>query len=101
MEKDIEFQSVEEIKTFQEGLLHKALHYLKDHSAYYQRMFAKYEIDIDKIVHIEDLVKLPFTEKKDLQLFNEDFLCCPKEKDHRLYHHVGHAGRPRDLRLHR
>lgn len=80
MEKDIEFQSVEEIKTFQEGLLHKALHYLKDHSAYYQRMFAKYEIDIDKIVHIEDLVKLPFTEKKDLQLFNEDFLCCPKEK---------------------
>jgi phenylacetate-CoA ligase len=80
MEKDIEFQSVEEIKVFQEGLLHKALHYLKDHSAYYQRMFDKYEINIDKIEHIEDLVKLPFTEKKDLQLFNEDFLCCPKEK---------------------
>ena len=27
---------------------------------------------------IEDLQKIPFTEKKDLQLFNEEFLCCPK-----------------------
>lgn len=80
MENDIEFKSAEEIKTYQEGLLHKALHYLNDNSAYYQRMFKKYEIDIDKIVYLEDLIKIPFTEKKDLQLFNEDFLCCPKEK---------------------
>ena len=80
MEKDTEFQSIDEIKAFQESLLHKALHYLKDHSAYYQRMFSKYEIDVDKIVHLEDLVKIPFTEKKDLQLFNDDFLCCPKNK---------------------
>ncbi len=80
MEKDIEFQSSEDIKVFQENLLHKALHYLQEHSAYYQRMFSKYEIDIDKIVHLEDLIKIPFTEKKDLQLFNDDFLCCPKEK---------------------
>lgn len=80
MENDIEFQSVEAIKTFQEDLLHKALQYLNEHSAYYQRMFNKYEIDINKIVHLEDLVKIPFTEKKDLQLFNDDFLCCPKDK---------------------
>lgn len=80
MKNDIEFQSPEAIKTFQEGLLHEALHYLKDHSTYYRRMFDKYEIDVDKIVHLEDLVKIPFTEKKDLQLFNDDFLCCPKDK---------------------
>ena len=35
---------------------------------------------VDKIQHIEDLVKIPFTEKKDLQLFNDEFLCCPKAK---------------------
>lgn len=80
MENDIEFQSVEEIKAFQEKLLHTALVYLKEHSAYYQRMFKTYEIDIDKIHYLEDLIKIPFTEKKDLQLFNEDFLCCPKAK---------------------
>jgi phenylacetate-CoA ligase len=80
IESDIEFKSPEEIKRYQEKLLHDALAYLCKHSAYYRRMFDKYEIDCNKIVHIEDLVKIPFTEKKDLQLFNEEFLCCPKEK---------------------
>ena len=77
---DIEYKSVEEIKAYQETLLHEALVYLQDHSPYYQRMFKSYGIHIDKIQHIEDLVKIPFTEKKDLQLFNDEFLCCPKDK---------------------
>ena len=77
---DIEYKSVEEIKTFQEELLHDALVYLKNNSPYYQRMFKSYGINIEKIRHIEDLVKIPFTEKKDLQLFNDEFLCCPKAK---------------------
>ena len=79
-ESDIEFNSTEEIKAYQEKLLHDALLYLDKHSVYYRRMFEKYEIDCNKITHIEDLVKIPFTEKKDLQLFNDEFLCCPKEK---------------------
>ena len=77
---DIEFQSVETIKEFQEQKLNTALHYLKDHSPYYQRTFDKYHINVDKIKTLDDLVKIPFTEKKDLQLFNEEFLCVPKEK---------------------
>ena len=77
---DIEYQSAEQIKAYQEGLLHEALAYLQTHSPYYQRMFKSYGINIDKIRHIEDLVKIPFTEKKDLQLFNDEFLCCPKAK---------------------
>ncbi len=77
---DIEYQSVEQIKAYQEGLLHEALVYLEAHSPYYQRMFKSYGIQINKIKHIEDLVKIPFTEKKDLQLFNDEFLCCPKDK---------------------
>ena len=80
MTQDIEFQSVEAIRVFQEGKLHEALAYLAAHSPYYQRMFSRYGIDPDRIRHIDDLVKIPFTEKKDLQLFNEDFLCVPKEK---------------------
>jgi phenylacetate-CoA ligase len=78
--KDIEYLSVEEIKQYQERLLAKALEYLNENSKYYKRMFSKYEIDITRIKTIEDLVKIPFTEMKDLQLFNEDFLCCDKEK---------------------
>jgi phenylacetate-CoA ligase len=78
--KDIEFETPEKIKSFQEKLLHEALIYLHDHSRYYQRMFSSYDIHVEKIKHLEDLIKIPFTEKKDLQLFNSDFLCCPKEK---------------------
>ena len=77
---DIEFQKPEEIKAFQEQKMHEALLYLAGHSPYYQRMFRSYGINPEKIRHLEDLVKIPFTEKKDLQLFNDDFLCCPREK---------------------
>ena len=77
---DIEFCKPEEIKVFQEDLLHKALAYLKANSRYYQRMFESYHIDVNRIRTIEDLQQIPFTEKKDLQLFNEEFLCCPKQK---------------------
>ena len=77
---DIEFERPEVIKAYQEERLAEALQYLAEHSKYYQRMFDSYRIDITKIRTLEDLVKIPFTEKKDLQLFNDDFLCCPKEK---------------------
>ncbi|MBR4735724.1 MAG: AMP-binding protein [Bacteroidales bacterium] len=80
MNTDIEFKSPEEIKNFQEGRLKDALEYLQAHSKYYQRLFRKCHIDISRIKTIEDLKAIPFTEKKDLQLFNEEFLCVPKEK---------------------
>ena len=78
--KDIEFESIDTIKAFQDEKLRKAVLYLKEHSPYYQRMFDKCHINIHNIKQLEDLVNIPFTEKKDLQLFNEDFLCVPKEK---------------------
>ena len=70
----------EQIKLFQEDLLHKHLVYLKKNSPYYRRVFDSYGIDIKKIVHLEDLTRIPFTEKKDLQLYNDDFCCVPKNK---------------------
>jgi len=77
---DIEFSSPEQIKQFQEDLLHKHLVYLKKNSPYYRRVFDSYGINISKIVHLEDLTRIPFTEKKDLQLYNDDFCCVPKNK---------------------
>ena len=77
---DIEFQSPEKIKLFQEEQLKIALQYLQDNSQYYRRIFAANNINISDIRTIEDLQKIPFTEKKDLQLYNDEFLCCPKEK---------------------
>lgn len=79
-DQDIEFCTTAEIEAFQNEKLQEALKYLAEHSPFYQRMFRENNIDITEISTVEDLVKLPFTEKKDLQLYNNDFLCVPKEK---------------------
>lgn len=78
--EDIEFRSPEEIEKYQNGRLHEALRYLADNSHFYQKVFKDNNINIDDIRTIDDLVKIPFTEKKDLQLHNADFLCVPPEK---------------------
>lgn len=77
---DIEFKSVEEIKLFQEKKLREQLAYLDNNSKYYHSMFQSNGIDISTISTLKDLQKIPFTEKADLQRFNNDFLCCPKSK---------------------
>jgi len=77
---DIEFRSSKEIDAFQNNRLQDALKYLAGHSPFYKKMFCDNEIDISSIKAIEDLTRLPFTEKKDLQLHNDEFLCVPKEK---------------------
>lgn len=72
---EIEFQSREKIKAFQEEKLREMLNYLQTSSPYYQRIFAEHNIAINKIKTIEDLQKIPFTTKEDLQLHNQDFIC--------------------------
>ena len=76
---DIEFESIERIQEYQEDLLRKQIAYLAAHSPYYQRLFAEHHIDPAAIRTIADLQQLPFTEKADLQRFNDDFRCVPKE----------------------
>ncbi|MBR1786338.1 MAG: AMP-binding protein [Paludibacteraceae bacterium] len=76
---DIEFEPIEKQQLFQEQLLKQQLSYIAAHSPYYQRVFRSNNIDIASIKTIADLQKLPFTEKLDLQLYNNDFVCVPKE----------------------
>lgn len=79
-DKDIEFCSAADIAEYQNRRLQEALNYLASNSPFYHRMFRDNGIDISEIRTTEDLVKIPFTEKKDLQLHNADFLCVPAEK---------------------
>ncbi len=75
---DIEYRSIEEIRLFQEDLLRKQIAYLAANSPYYKRVFRQFGIKPSSVRTLDDLQRLPFTEKRDLQLYNEDFLCCPK-----------------------
>ncbi|MCM1337224.1 MAG: AMP-binding protein [Candidatus Amulumruptor caecigallinarius] len=77
---DIEFSSLQEIHEYQNGRLREAVAYLAANSPFYQRMFREHGIDPASIRTIADLTKLPFTEKRDLQLHNADFLCVPPAK---------------------
>ncbi|MCM1066620.1 MAG: AMP-binding protein [Muribaculaceae bacterium] len=78
--KDIEYCSAAEIEEYQNGRLREAVRYLADNSPFYRRMFDEHGIKPDNIRTVADLTKLPFTEKKDLQLHNDDFLCVPRTK---------------------
>lgn len=73
--QDIAFKSVDEIKQFQTTELISTLNYVNKHSNYYRRIFQDKNIDIRHITQLKDLQKLPVTTKKDLQIYNKDFVC--------------------------
>ena len=73
----IEKSTAEEIKKFQESKLKELLIYLQNHSPFYQKLFKENHIDINDINTLEDLRKIPTTEKNDIQQNNNDFFCVP------------------------
>ena len=80
MVPEIEKASLQEIKTFQEEKLRALFEYLNMNSPYYRRLFRKHKISVDAVQTLEDLTRIPTTSKEDLQKFNDDFLCVPKNK---------------------
>ncbi|MEP3837867.1 MAG: AMP-binding protein [Algibacter sp.] len=77
---DIEHASQTEIKAFQVDKLKSLLEYLNTHSVFYKRLFETHQIDIKNINTLEDLATIPTSTKDDLQLYNDDFMCVPKNK---------------------
>jgi phenylacetate-CoA ligase len=77
---EIETKSLNEIKTVQEKLLQEQLAYISKNSKYYQRVFEQNKINVAEIKTLEDLQKIPITTKDDLQNYNDDFICVPKNK---------------------
>jgi phenylacetate-CoA ligase len=77
---DIEKQSPQAIKALQEEKLKETLRYVHKHSKFYKDLFNDNLIDINEINTLEDLTTIPVTTKHDLQEFNDDFLCVPKNK---------------------
>lgn len=76
----IEQESQDTIKHFQEEKLRELLQYLRQASPYYAKLFDNNKIDIDQIRTLEDLQHIPVTTKKQLHEQNQDFICVPKDK---------------------
>ncbi|MFZ4570736.1 MAG: phenylacetate--CoA ligase family protein [Bacteroidales bacterium] len=68
------------IKKFQEEALKDPLLYVSTHSPYYSRLFKEHAIDIARIRTLEDLAQIPVTDKGQLQQFNDDFICVPRNR---------------------
>jgi len=69
-----------EIKSFQEKSLQAHLQYVQKHSPFYSRLFKQNNIDVTSIRTKKDLALIPPTEKQDLQLYNNDFICVSEDK---------------------
>ena len=77
---ETELKSKKEIKLFQENELRKLMQYLSIHSKFYQGLFKKNNLLFNEINTLEDLQKIPVTEKIHLQKYNNDFLCVSKKQ---------------------
>ena len=75
---EIEKQSQADIVALQEKKLQEVLAYVKEHSAFYKRLFKEHNINVSAIKTLSDLTKLPTTCKDDLQHNNDAFRCVPK-----------------------
>lgn len=64
----------------QEEKLRELVQYVAANSPFYRELFAKHNIDAAGINTLDDLYKIPTTEKDDIQKRNNDFLCVPPGK---------------------
>lgn len=78
--EELDRQSKENIKKYQEEQLRELLRYVNKNSKFYSDQYKQHNINIDEINTIEDLQKLPFTTKDDLYEQNDDFICVDRRK---------------------
>jgi phenylacetate-CoA ligase len=96
---EIEVQSPEKIKAFQEERLRDVLMYVAQQSPFYKKLFADHHIDIASIRSLKDLEAIPTTTKDDFHRHNWDFLCVPRNKIIEYTSTSGTLGQPVTLAL--
>ena len=98
--EEMETLSPERFHDVQEKALLKQLKYVYANSVFYQEKFKKAGVGLSDIRTLEDLAKLPFTEKSELResQLKEPPLglhrACAKDKVKRIYSTSGTTGRP-------
>ncbi len=85
----------------QNALWKKQRRYVREHSSFYQKLWAGIEPPED----LRDLAQLPLSDKSQLRLSQEayppfgDYLCAPREKVRRLHRTSGTTGQAMNLAL--
>ncbi|MDR1887600.1 MAG: AMP-binding protein [Prevotellaceae bacterium] len=77
---NLDFQDETTVKEYQNSKLTELLQYLQEKSGFYRNLFKINNIGIHKIKNVNDLKYIPPSTKRDIQLYNWDFLCVPKDR---------------------
>jgi phenylacetate-CoA ligase len=87
-------------KEVQEPRFLKQLEYVLNNSRFYQKKFENAGLQLEDIRGLQDLGKIPFTEKDEIRLSQEQtpplgsHVACSKDKVLRIYSSSGTSGRP-------
>jgi phenylacetate-CoA ligase len=74
---DLQFSDENSIQEIQNRLFLEHFIYVIDNSPFYRNLYDKKEININEIKSIDDITKLPFTKKNDI---NEKFICVDQKE---------------------
>lgn len=99
MHPSLAFESYPLQKEYQLVALQRLLHYLQNHSPYYQNLFKENQIDVATIHSLDVFSQLPTTNKAAIQKDNWDFLCVPKTEIAEYTATSGTLGKPVTIAL--
>jgi phenylacetate-CoA ligase len=88
------FRSAEEIRRRQDQMLRRHVFFCASYSPYYRNMFERTGVALQDIASVDDLVNLPFTEKRDLEELHEEFLALERQEIVDLCLTSGTTGKP-------
>ncbi len=91
--RHIAFSAPDAIREVQENRLREHLTYCREHSPYYRRILNNSGVDLGSIT-LDQLSGLPFTEKSDIEQYNDDFCAVPPAKIVDIVLSSGTTGRP-------
>jgi phenylacetate-CoA ligase len=77
---EMAYQQNDTVQKLQEKKLQELVNYVSLHSPFYKELFAANNIDPAQIKKLDDLKKIPVTNKEHLQQRNDDFLCVSPNK---------------------
>lgn len=89
--QDISFLTKNEISKIQQKLFVEHLIYCKNYSPYYKKVLGNINVDS---CSLENIKNLPFTDKEDLQKFNDEFRAVSNNKIVDIVMSSGSTGKP-------
>ncbi|MBF0457275.1 MAG: AMP-binding protein [Nitrospirae bacterium] len=95
----IDFSSPGDIKTVQDRLLTDLIGHVSGTSQYYKNIFRQNHLTPDDIKGVDDLHKIPFTTRDDLQRYNWDFLSAPRHAVREIVSTTGTTGEPQFIAM--